>query len=481
MKKNYLILPLLTISLGACSYFNPEQTDPVDPPVVEEGHLDDLIHESLSKSKTVFSEFFKYENKIEIELTFSEQVMYKLQDYGSDSKLDKNDMYHPCTAKFTINGVSNTYYEVGARIRGNTSRVTDFFQNGKFVEGKIAHFKLSFSQTFDSKEDNDYYVIPWEDSLKREDRKDRKFGGMKKIDLKWNRNFDNTFTKEIYTLDAFRQEKIMAQNSNLVNLTVKVGNESRTMVYEALEAVDKRLLKRYDSDDNSGDLYKCLYTNLGKATLKDYSNNKLGIERPGYRPVYGLKTNEETSDMSVFKTFVDHVKVTNTSGEDFYNDISNYMDVDYFLKFSALCWVFGLPDDFRNNYNNYYIYFRSDNKAIFLPYDNDRCLGIRNNWNIDLKNAKYDHELAYGANERNDSPLVRRFLSDISKNTNPVHQESLTKFHDYCVEYANKYLVKEKFNEFTSKFFYAPSKDITKAGEDNDTFEVYATAKLATL
>ena len=36
----------------------------------------------------------------------------------------------------------------------------------------------------------------------------------------------------------------------------------------------------------------------------------------------------------------------------------------------------------RNNYNNYYVYFlKSSGKAIFIPYDQDRVLGVTKEWN----------------------------------------------------------------------------------------------------
>ena len=57
--------------------------------------------------------------------------------------------------------------------------------------------------------------------------------------------------------------------------------------------------------------------------------------------------------------------------------------MDNFLKFEAVSYFLGNPDDLRNNYNNYYIYFnKSTGKMIFIPYDLDRCLGVTNGWDI---------------------------------------------------------------------------------------------------
>ncbi len=475
---------------------DPGQNDPVDPgntdpepepskdETPDQNHLDDVIDEGFPSGNKLFNAFFTYGKKISIELSFSNQSLLKLAEYGdpgwNNSNYVKNEMYHPCTMKINIDGKEATYYEVGARMRGNTSRNTNFINsNGYFNPGENFHFKLNFGQTFDDVEDNDYYVKSWTNKDKKADRDDRKFGKMKKLDFKWNRNCDGTFTKELYVLDAFRNEGVLAQHSNLVEVTLKSEVDSRKMIYEVYESVDKQLIKKVLPDDDSGDLYKCLYQN----TPADLTNiDNLGVEGVNFRPTYGLKTNEKKSDMSVIKTFINNVKLKqNQDGytpEMYYNNMLNYMDIDNFLKYSALCWVFGLPDDLRNNANNYYLYFNNEGKALFLPYDNDRCLGIRNSWDKDLKNVGWDDPYGMGYDGFNKCPLVLRFLTGGSNNSYTVYQPCKDQFHQYCIEYANKYLDTTRFDLFTKQFEgIAPSIDISYAGEDNDTFASYANVK----
>lgn len=503
MKKVLLLFPLI-LCLASCSLgksssdktnpddptpTDPSGDDPVDPIVPPGGDIaereNDIIDPNLMNKNDQFNLLFDYSSKIEIELDFKNYSLLKLKEYsegeGNDNFI-KNEMYHPCIGKITINGVINTYYELGVRMKGNTSRDTDFVDNnGRFVDGHYCHFKLNFAQTFDNVNDNDYYVNPWRESTKKDARKDRKFGGMKKIDLKWNRNEDESFTKENYVLDAFRNEGVLAQHFNLVQLTIKSENDSRTMVYQVLEAVDKQLIKKSYSSDSSGDLYKCCYTDRGKADLKDYDNRKIGVEGQRYRPVYNLKTNESTSDFSSMKNFIDVINGSRgKSGSEFRTIISEYLDIDNFLKFSALSWVFGLPDDFRNNFNNYYIYFGSETKALFIPYDNDRCLGIRNGWDKDCKNQYWSSKYAIGAGTDEQSPLNFRLITGGSTSSWPVDTVSQETYHQYCIEYANKYLVTSKFQEFTNQFYYS-SKSISDGGNNNDSFEVYASAKKSTL
>ncbi|MCR4661109.1 MAG: CotH kinase family protein [Clostridia bacterium] len=435
-----------------------------------------------------FLDFFNHESKVEIYIRISNQAVTKLKEYaegeGNDN-YEKNEMYHPSTVKITVNGKETTLEEAGIRMKGNLSRDTDFVDDtGHFDINHLCHFKLNFAQTFEDK--SFYYTHDWTNNeMGRLSRDDRKYASMKKLDLKWNRNYDNTFTKEAYVLDAFRSEGVYSQHSNLVKLTLQSDSDSFTTTYMALESVDKRLLKNANENDYKGDLYKCTYTDKGKANLNGFNNNDIGIEGPYYRPIYDLKTNGTNNDFSKMKTFINEVKKTyksdNLNGEQYYNNISNYLDVDNFLRFSALSWVFGLPDDLRNNYNNYYIYFNKNNKALFLSYDNDRCLGLKNGWDKDLKNVSWDSSEAIGSGGFNECPLILRFISGGSNNSHPVHQASKDKYHQYCLDYASKYLDVNKFQEFTNQFTYAPSKDISIAGPENDSFAIYANSKKATL
>ena len=489
--KSILLFTLLTLIISGCSTSpitpDPGKVDPSDPTDPSGGDVTPTPKEPTT-NKT-FLEFFDYESKIEIELDFTNQAITKLAEYaegeGNDN-FDKNEMYHPCTATITVNGKSTVLEETGARMKGNTSRDTHFVDStGHFDTSHLCHFKLNFAQLFD--DDSFYYVHDWtNDKNGKKERDDRKYGDMKKLDLKWNRNYDQSFTKEAYVLDAFRNEGVLAQHCNLVQLTVKSDVDSYTATYLALESIDKRLLKAADKNDSKGDLYKCTYTDKGKADLTGFNTGDIGVEEQYYRPKYNLKTNETDNDFSVMKNFINEVKKTYKSngldGQAYYDNISKYLDVDNFLIFGALSWVFGLPDDYRYNYNNYYIYFNKYNKAVFMPFDNDRCLGIRCGWDKDLKNSPWNDTKAIGSGgEFNRNPLVLRLLTGGSNNSHPVHEASSNTYHQLCIEFANKYLDETKFNEFTDKFYYSPNKDISSGGPDNDSFAVYASAKKGTL
>ena len=469
--------------------------------VDENVRLPDEIDPSLEDQDTQFKALFDYGSIVDIELDFSNQAIVKLAEYGEgylNNNFEKNDMYHPCTAKITINGVTNTYYEVGARMRGNTSRNSKFVtSSGKFVKDQYCHFKLNFGQRFHKTSQNDYYVNNDWSLVSKKERENRTFGNMKRLDLKWNKNYDYTFTKELYALDAFRSEGIPCQYCNLIRLTVKSRVDSFTAAYLVYEAVDENMMYRSGLAVNNtmGRLYKCSHKDMfGPADLKSYADGRVGQEGQDYCPTYDLKTLKGTSNEAL-TYFIDAMNNSRgKTGQEFYDLVKDNMDVDLFLRYQALSWVLGLPDDFRNNFNNYYLFFYYG-RPTFIPYDNDRCLGIKQDWGPDVENQPWDSKQAYGFNKSDDQAvLIFRFISGGSTNSWRVHQPSQDKYHEYCIEYADKYLQTANFRRFTSQFHYAPHTDIGLGGgvdytENgivinnyvNMTFDAYRTAKMKVL
>ena len=476
MKKGFILF--LTPLLIGCSISpNPGPIDPPDPPDPP-GPITDL--DVFDDEDKLYNSFFSYTSKIEIKLKFTNQAIYKLAQYGISGYFDKEEMYHPCEATFTINDVSKTFSGVGARMKGNTSRDGGFVsEDGYFTDSeRKCHFKLSFKETF---EDTDYYSETFESQEAKEARKDRRFGGMKKLDFKWNKNYDYSFTKEAYANYCLNDVGVAAQKTNLISLTVESDVDSFTQEYLAMEAVDKPMLKKQlGKDQKDGDLYKCLYP----ANLVGVGS--YGVESANFKPRYAIKTNEDTTDHSNLLNFLNTI---NKKGpvSTMKSEIDSVVDVDYFLRYSAIMWVIGNPDDMRNNTNNTYLYFSNKtNKMIPIPYDNDRCFGILKDWNIDTSNVPCTTTKRVGANrEWNENPLLWRLIisenSSVSYSDNyPVISEYKTQYEKYCAEYATKYLNVEKYENFTNQFYYS-NKDISNPGVDNMTFETYAKAKLATL
>ena len=495
MKKfNYLFLAIFSISfcLASCSK-TPEINDPSinedENKNDNEDNNDETSNEnaseiSLDYGDDDFNEFFAPESNISLTLNFTNQSLFKLAKYGTSNDFEKEEMYHPVDVELKLNDKIFTFDEVGARMKGNTSRYDGFInENGNFNDKeRVCHFKLAFDKAFESSSDNDYYFHNYtQDELDARDK--RRLFGMKKIDLKRNRNYDSSFTKELYSLYAFREENVISQHANLINVTINTENDSLTKQYLAYEVIDKTMIKSVfkNKNDQKGDLYKCTYSSSGPADLSTSDSNKIGVEKSGFKPSHDLKTNEDTSNHSSLKTFIDKLSKRNIPAEEIKKEFDNYLDVDYFLRFAAMSWVVGSPDDYRNNYNNYYLYFASEsNKAYFIPYDNDRVFGILKDWPIDTSLQKMCSDRLQGTatSDGCGNPLVRRLISPGSS-TRPIIEEYKKKYENYATMYAKKYLDIQKYKDF-NKSYTLHNEDIS-GGNDNMSFENYAKNKLSTL
>jgi len=293
-------------------------------------------------------------------------------------------------------------------MKGNTSRVEFLNQDGSFIPGAYAHFKVSLKATFDDPiYDLDYFNAfkhDWSsDSAGRKLRKDRAFAGIEKFNLKvLPRNtylaLGATYSQEMYCYQRFNDAGILAPHTSWASVYLSSSSASRSSYYELVEDIDKAFLKnRLGKAEAQGDLYKCVYSssradfNRSGAVEISYdsvtgfcngarvANGRIGVEDNYnyYHPSYQLKTNDdgESSDFSKMANLI------NAAHSCRYEKgpielLSKVLDIDEFLKFEAISFLFGNYDDQRMNWNNFYLYFRpSDGKAIYLPYDWDWSLG----------------------------------------------------------------------------------------------------------
>lgn len=322
-----------------------------------------------------YNDLFNSENKVTISIDISDDELTKMQkDYEKFSSMgSKSPIYRMCDLTICINNNSYIIKQVGIRMKGNTSRTSFYGDEGIY---NMIHFKLSFKQTFDDEDEYDEPLV-WESKDERKARKNRTFGTMESIELKWNKNYDGTHIKTKFASDFFSEFDILSQKVTLSQ--VKITNKgvlSNLGIYELAEPVDENFLeKRLDEKDLGGDLYKFGWTNKG-ATFTTDTLDSIGVEDElnGKFYIYDLKTNKKKSDHHDLINFINGI-----SSDD---DVANYVDIDYFLRFMAACYITGNPDDFRNNYNNGYIYFlKSTSKAIFIPYDLDRTFGVTKDFN----------------------------------------------------------------------------------------------------
>jgi len=429
--------------------------------------------EEIDFEQLFYDDFYEPSNDISITIMMSDEHLERLCEYGSPYSVTTHDIYHPCDTIVTINGKSYEFPETGLRIKGNMSRgdSSNFFSNGQ-INGH-AHFKLSFSTTFN---DNPNYEPTTDTSI----LKARRFGKAKKIDLKWNRNYDNTFTKEAYASYMFEQEDMMAQKINLVKVNFISDHDSKTYIYQALECVDQQFLnKRLSKAEAKGDLYKCGWVNSDNASLTSISTNLMGTEDCTKNEfyVYDLKTNEDTSNHEHLISLINSLNTYDQYADEntLKNRIEKVVDIDYFLRFAALEWLVGNPDSLRYNYNNTYLYFNSGNDLLYpIMFDNDRVFGITHDWPmLPTRWPTTSKSVGGDFSELQRNPLYQRTVCAAS-NEHPMLKEYQDRYLAYIKTYMDKYLDVNKFNQFTSEFV---NKD--NSYDDNLSFASYCNEMIA--
>ncbi len=409
MRKLWILLLLLG-TLAGCAAAKPSPTVPPD------GVYDIGIDSLPCSQEQLYQQLFDPANKVEISIDMPPEELAKLQaDFESNHK---SPIYRQADMTISLTtGDKTTVYripEVGVRMKGNTSRVN--FYNAQEGIYNAIHLKIDFQETFDDEDCYGSEAQVWESQQARDARKDRTFASLEKLEMRWNKCYDSTYLKESYAYRMFRAQGVMAPLVSLCSLNL---SDVHMGVYTLAEPVDKVFLsKRLPEQAQGGDLYKLGWTNVGASFTKAES---IGIEDELKNEfyTYDLKTNKKTSTHQALKNLISQLNSGNVTKESY----AELVDVENFLHFAAVSWFLGNPDDLRSNYNNCYIYFRADNgKAMFIPYDYDRCLGVTYEWN------------PYG-----DGMVSADPFSDVQVNgpqENPLFLYSVVKGGFYVEEYA---------------------------------------------
>ena len=413
-KKPFIALSLLLLSSCSFSFFNSSKTSSGGESASQSTVPyvpGDSTFEILPETDAI-KEFFSLDSTLSFAFTFSKESLAALSEYGDRDNKKWGDVYFPADLTITLNGQSSFFQEVGVRMKGNFSR--DAIMDGDTI-AKFCHFKVSFKATFDSEmyslSQFAQFKHDWSlDANGKKERKDRSFHGLEKLDLKYiPRNENGCYAQEVYVYRSFREQGILAPHATFCSVDLTNGISSLNGYFEAIETIDKDFLKRnLGKTLAQGDLYKCTYGPMGKANLtRDGAvtktsdsdgltngtrvmNGKIGVRDRynQYFPVYDLKTNDDLGEASDFSSMVNFI---NAMWNIRYRKqsqqlLENTLDVDEFLRFEAISYLFGNFDDQRNNANNYYMYFFPDTKkAIYIPYDWDWCLG----WDGDRNLANY--------------------------------------------------------------------------------------------
>ena len=366
--KNTLCLLLCAVILGGCG------TAPVTVSQPDDDYFDIGVDQLPYSDEELYAQLFDLNNKITIRIDMPDSELQKLQDdyYHYSSFGSKSPIYRMGNLIITIQTAQSTVsyrmQEVGVRMKGNTSR-TDFYNETDGIY-KYIHLKLDFQETFDDEDDYGTNARIWDDEDLRDARKDRTFAGLESLEMRWNKCYDQTYLKETYAYTLYRAEGVMAPLTNLCSFD---WSGTHMGIYTIVEPVDKLFLeKRLPEEEQGGDLYKCGWP------ASFTSPDSIGVENEnkGEFYVYDLKTNKKTSDHSALKNWLAQLNYSTMTKE----HLADLVDMDSFLAYAAVSYFLGNPDDLRNNYNNFYLYLKPDGKAVIIPYDLDRCLGITYEW-----------------------------------------------------------------------------------------------------
>lgn len=446
--------------------------------------------------EAVFRQLFNLENKITIRLDMAEDEIAKMQaDHARYAGFgSKSPIYRMADLEITIETETGTasyrISQVGVRMKGNTSR-TDFYNDEDGIYNLI-HLKISFQETFD---DPEYYgdeALKWSKE-ERAARKKRTFATLEKLDMKWNKCDDSSYIKEHYAYEMYRANGLLAPHTNLASVD---WSGLHMGVYTVYEPIDKIFLEKNLPDTQlGGDLYKLGWTGSG-ANFTSTASIGIEDEDAGKFYCYDLKTNKKSSTHEALKNLI----TTLNSGNVSKNTFETLVDTDYFLRYAAVSYFLGNPDDLRNNYNNCYIYFRGDtDQLLVIPYDYDRCLGVTKQWN------------PTGDGVTSDNPFSTVLAADGSTQKNPLFLYSVCAGGYYVNAFAallsemrsSQWLTTDHFLKLAAlaeqnyaqdtapgkafgnaggyRFSIDPHKTSAFSSQDNISFDEYMQAKRATL
>lgn len=400
---------------------------------------DSFYDEYSEEEKALYYKLWKDTAKITIAVDIEPSELYKIQqayeDYRTTGNKQKADTYRRCNLTVTADGVDYYYEEVGIRMHGNTSRRNFCDKNGTMYD--YVHFRFDLTETFDGDDyaddawGNDIYKT-WTDKNARKARKNRTFATMEKFYYKWNKNFDNTYIREVYANKMFSAYGVLAPHITLCQIKIKQKGVMENFGVGALyETVDKRFIKRnFEKSLRGGDLYKCGYV-LGPADFTEAA--KYGVETPTQNFTYSLKTNDDRDSPS-YRHNADLINFINTlnslslSDTAFKEKLNKVVDTDYFTTFEAINYLVGNPDCIRHNANNFYLYFTPEGRGYIIPYDYDRCFGITMDWNPDGKalTAEKPFDLQGPCFEIKNPLYVKTVLSKTDNDVKSEYSDKIT-------------------------------------------------------
>lgn len=273
--------------------------------------------------------------------------------------------------------------DVGFRTKGRFNNTERLPQDAAGNFHRL-HFKVKFNKAFDQEAGTPEY----------EERTDRRFCKMRELIFRLaidpGNNWDTSQIRELYCYDLLHRAGINTSRTGSARLTITIdGVPHYYGVYTLIESIDKSFLtRRFGTDGNDGNLYKCVGGTAGMSTLQPLDANTgywadqfygdaepIGIKdwKTYYFPTYDLTTNEDEADHRVLRDFIDNLNTL--QGDAFKQYMDTHFEVERFLRYLAMNVLMGKWDDYWTMGNNYYLYFHNAGKIEFIPTDYDMALG----------------------------------------------------------------------------------------------------------
>jgi len=303
-----------------------------------------------------------------------------MRDYASTEyrHVGLTGRYRKATFIYKGPAGDTTIEEIGFRTKGHWTRPIPEDYSGNFHR---AHFKVKFNKRFEQEEGTAEY----------EERRDRRFCRLRALVFRLNlqeTNWDTSQIRELYCYDLVNRAGVYTSKTGSATLTITIdGTKHYFGVYTLIEPIDKSFLtKRYGTNGNNGNLYKCLWGDSGPASLQPVDEVRIpnpisqesriiGVKdwRTHYRPTYDLQTNEDQADHTELLSFIDNLNTL--SGAELKDYLDANFEIDRFLRYQAMNMLIGRWDDYWAMGNNYCLYFNNDGKIEFIPSDYDMALG----------------------------------------------------------------------------------------------------------
>lgn len=438
-----------SLTTSTLTSMNPEETiDFATPPPVPNLQLPSGVCEPTSTPRVSenapeeFTLFFHPTTQVMIDFSMTNANLRLMNQYGN--RTEDHDRYVPASIRIDVlpaNGttISYCYPTVGIRMKGNTSRL-DFIEESGALKNFV-NLKVSFSS----------------DNPTEPRNPNQQFLGMTRMDLKWNRNFDHTYVRQVFTHKLYQHYLPFAQEATLGGvrfLQSGVSEEHQDNylgVYTIIEPMDRRFFARRlgDGPEADGNLYKVLYSPTGAADFTKFNaiesdgtthrkvGNKIGVEnnQTNYHPSYDLKTNTTNATFMDIVNLIGELNASQNPNDASYRTrVEAVIDLPSFLMMEAIAYFVGNPDDYRNNANNLYVYFLpSTGKAYFIPYDLDRGFGSNGDW--DPTDEPFGQ---YGPSMTKATPYQTALLKDWNQGRlNPLHK--LTIYEGAYAGYRTQY------------------------------------------